>query len=58
MCSLTVGSFRYLKHSIDQQQIVGGFPAAQILGDLQGLLALLHPFGEAGIWSRAWNDRG
>lgn len=47
----------YLKHCVDQQQVIGGFPSAQILGHLQGLLALLHPLGKAGVWSWAWSGR-
>lgn len=36
----------HLQNSVDEQEIVGGFPPAEVFCDLQRLLALLHPLGD------------
>lgn len=47
-----------LQHSIDEQEVISGLPAAQVLGHLQGLFALLHPLGKAGGRDGAGRHRG
>lgn len=37
-----------LQYCINQQQVVCGFPAAEVFRDLQGLFTLLHSFGNVG----------
>ena len=47
------GRKHYLQHSIDEQEVVRRLPAAQVLGHLQRLFALLHTLGESRGWGRA-----
>ena len=39
-------STTHLQDRVDEQEVVGGFPAAEVFSDLQRLLALLHPLGD------------
>lgn len=43
----------YLKHSIDEEQVICRLPPAQILGYLKWLFAFLHTLGKPRGWGRA-----
>ena len=52
------GGKHYLQHGIDEQEVVRRLPAAQILGHLEWLFALLHTFRESRGWGWAGRHRG
>lgn len=49
----TCDGTHYLQHSIDEQEVIRRLPAAQVLGHLKWLFALLHTLGESGSWGWA-----
>lgn len=53
MCNLRL----YLQYSVDEQEVIRRLPAAQILGHLKRLFALLHTLGESGGWGWAGRHR-
>lgn len=48
---------QYLQHGVDEQEVIRRLPAAQILGHLKRLFALLHTLCKSGRWRWAGRHR-